>query len=465
MGSAGDRYFIAMRYILGRSLDKALREDGPLPWAEVLRLAEQIGGALAFAHERGFLHRDVKPANIIRTPEGAYVLTDFGLTRAMMATGLTSHTGAALGTPAYIPPEIWLGEKATPATDEYALACVLVEALTGDVLFAGDTPPAVMTRHVLKGAELPEAWAEGVPEDAGVIFARALSKAPGERYGGPGALVQTLHDLLLKKQQRKAEEAARQQREAEEIAHQQREAEEAARKRLEVAPQLPAANIKSPSASEELILTLAPGVEMVFVRIPAGEFLMGENPPQPVHVDEYWIGKYPVTNAQYAAFVRAGDNRYVPKYWEHGHIPSGKEAHPVVYVSLHDAKAFCEWVTQVTGQTVQVPTEAQWEKAARGTDGRTYPWGEDAPTRRHCTFAAEGTTPVGAHSPVGDSPYGCADMAGNVWEWCVGSILRGGSWYNKEAEVCRCGFRNWSIPWLRLNSWGFRCVRISPQSP
>lgn len=180
MGGAGDRYFIAMRLVPGKALDKTLAEEGPLPWTEVLRLTEQIGGALAFAHERGFLHRDVKPANVIRTPEGEYVLTDFGLTRAMMATGLTSHTGSVLGTPAYIPPEIWRGKPATPATDEYALACVLVEALTGTVLFAGEAPPKVMTRHALDGAELPAAWPTGVPKEAGAVFLQALSKAPEE---------------------------------------------------------------------------------------------------------------------------------------------------------------------------------------------------------------------------------------------------------------------------------------------
>lgn len=192
MDSAESRYFIAMQYIAGLSLDRILAERGPLPWPDVLRLAEDVGGALAFAHARGFLHRDVKPSNILCTSEGEYVLTDFGLTRAMMATGLTSHTGAVLGTPAYIAPEIWLGQKATPATDEYALACVLVEASTGEVLFAGDTPPAVMTRHVLSGAELPQTWPDGVPVGVNGILRQALAKEPTARHGGPGFLAVAL---------------------------------------------------------------------------------------------------------------------------------------------------------------------------------------------------------------------------------------------------------------------------------
>ncbi|MCU0484835.1 MAG: protein kinase [Anaerolineales bacterium] len=195
MGEADGRYFIAMRYLPGQSLDHILREQGPLSWEKAVRMAGQIGAALDYAHKEGFLHRDVKPSNIICTPENAYVLTDFGLVRAMMSTGLTSHTGAVLGTPAYIAPEIWLSEPAVPATDQYALACVVYEALTGKVLFAGDTPPAIMTRHVLKGAELPIEWPEGVPAIAEGVLARALVKNPNERYTSLGDFIKALQDL------------------------------------------------------------------------------------------------------------------------------------------------------------------------------------------------------------------------------------------------------------------------------
>ena len=104
MGEAEGRYFIAMRFYPGQSLDKILKENGPLSWEDTLKMTEQIGAALDYAHGQGFLHRDVKPSNILRTPEGDFILTDFGLTRAMMSTGLTSHTGAVLGTPSYSMP-------------------------------------------------------------------------------------------------------------------------------------------------------------------------------------------------------------------------------------------------------------------------------------------------------------------------------------------------------------------------
>ncbi len=195
MGEAEGRYFIAMRFYPGQSLDKILKENAPLSWEDTLKMAEQIGSALDYAHGQGFLHRDVKPSNILRTPEGDFILTDFGLTRAMMSTGLTSHTGAVLGTPSYIAPEIWEGKPATPATDQYALACVVYEALTGQVLFAGETPPVIMTRHVLKGAELPEAWPEDVPQGVGYVLAQAFQRDPDERLQSAGALVAALGGL------------------------------------------------------------------------------------------------------------------------------------------------------------------------------------------------------------------------------------------------------------------------------
>jgi formylglycine-generating enzyme required for sulfatase activity len=113
----------------------------------------------------------------------------------------------------------------------------------------------------------------------------------------------------------------------------------------------------------------------------------------------------------------------------------------VVQVSWDDAKAFCDWAGLV------LPSEEQWEKAARGADGRRWPWGNEPPTDRHCNFNmnVKDTTPVGRYSPLGDSPFGCADMAGNVWEW-TGSwfdtqqtrrVVRGGSWYDVSDQRAR----------------------------
>jgi serine/threonine-protein kinase len=197
----------------------------------------------------------------------------------------------------------------------------------------------------------------------------------------------------------------------------------------ETLPYKPEAKVLSTEWAQELSLTLAPGVTMELVRIPAGEFLMGsdtnkdkaadyeETPQHRLHLEEYLIGKTPVTNAQYLAFVQATGHK-PPEFWIQGVIPQGKEQHPVVNISWFDAFAFCRWAGQGSGHVVRLPSEAEWEKAARAAGGRIWPWGSQPPDKKRCNFNNNvgGTTPVGQYSPRGDSPYGCADMAGNIDE-------------------------------------------------
>lgn len=173
-------------------------------------------------------------------------------------------------------------------------------------------------------------------------------------------------------------------------------------------------------------MTAIPVPEMV--RIPAGKFTMGakeddpeayddEQPQRVINLPEYEIGKYPITNGEYAAFVESTGHK-PPENWVDGLLPAGKEKHPVTYVSWYDARDYCKWLSQETGQEYYLPTEAQWEKAARGTDGRTYPWGNESPDKTRCNYDTNvgDTSPVGSY-PKGASPYGVLDMAGNVWEW------------------------------------------------
>ncbi len=204
-----------------------------------------------------------------------------------------------------------------------------------------------------------------------------------------------------------------------------------------------------------------PPFEPKLVLIPAGEFLMGSDPKKDRHADkseqpqhrpylpDYYMAKTPATNTQYAAFVQAAGHK-PPDHWEAKKPPQGKEDHPVVNINWRDAMAYCKWLAEITAKPYRLPSEAEWEKAARGTDGRIYPWGNEWDAKR-CNNRESGkddTTPVGAY-PQGASPYGLLDMAGNVWEWTIslyrpypyqsrdgredpraeGSrVLRGGSW-------------------------------------
>ena len=244
-------------------------------------------------------------------------------------------------------------------------------------------------------------------------------------------------------------------------------------------------------------------VELELIRIPAGEFLMGsdpkvdpdardnEKPQHRLYLPEYYIAKTPVTNRQYAAFVEATGHREPNYAWENGRPVRSKLDHPVRGVSWHDAVAYCEWLSERTVRSFTLPSEAEWEKAARGTDGRIYPWGNDGPDEGRCNYGGHvgGTTPVGRYSPQGDSRYGCVDMAGNVWEWTrslwgkdmweepdftypydpkdgredmdagddVARVLRGGA-FGYDRRGVRCASRDWANPRHRYNGLGFRVV-------
>jgi len=224
------------------------------------------------------------------------------------------------------------------------------------------------------------------------------------------------------------------------------------------------------------------------VQVPAGPFLMGSSADDPMASDDerpqhsltlpaYWIGKTEVTNAQFRPFVE-GDgytnrdywtadgwawksSRRQPYYWDDAEWNGDQQ--PVVGVSWYEAVAYVRWLSAQTGHPFRLPSEAEWEKAARGSDGRIWPWGNSwAEGLAHTREAGrERSMPVGSY-PEGVSPYGALDMAGNVWEWCATAwgkgypyavedewtmnyleqqgqgeyrMLRGGSWYNEQKFV------------------------------
>jgi formylglycine-generating enzyme required for sulfatase activity len=188
---------------------------------------------------------------------------------------------------------------------------------------------------------------------------------------------------------------------------------------------------------QELDLTDLDGP--AWVRLEGGTFRMGSErgsadtrPVHEVRVSSFRISCYPVTNAQYAEFVRA-TGRAAPKHWPDGDAPADREIHPVTGVSWHDAHAFCAWLSErvaVGTEGAHLPTEAQWEFAARGAERREYPWGGERPTPERTNYqesAIEDTSPVGSY-PAGATPDGVHDLAGNVRQWCL-------DWYGEyDAE-------------------------------
>ena len=212
-------------------------------------------------------------------------------------------------------------------------------------------------------------------------------------------------------------------------------------------------------------MTPRSGLGIELVPIPAGEFLYGDDKERK-YLPGYEIMKYPVTVAQYRQFCQA-TGRVMPIAPNWG----WQDTHPMVNVTWDDASAFAAW----TG--LALSTEEQWEKAARGMDGWEYPWGNTWDAAK-CQCSPHGHYSADAHStvsvgsfPAGASPYGCLDMAGNVWEWCDSwyevnktRVLRGECWIHGDPDTFRAAFRYCRAPtfWNTLN--GFRCVSRSPAS-
>lgn len=214
--------------------------------------------------------------------------------------------------------------------------------------------------------------------------------------------------------------------------------------------------------------------------VPEGPFLFGSDEAglRPMELDAYRIGVAPVTNGQYRVFVEETGADH-PAHWR-GELPCGEPlAHPVVFVNWHDALAYCGWLSGQTSDRIGLPSEAQWEKAARGglwlageppagatarpnpAPERRFPWA-GATGRERANYAGRygGTTEVGRF-PGGASPYGCLDLAGNVSEWCLDAtgtpVLKGGSWRSEAAHIM-CSNRYPYPAGTRGYGVGFRVV-------
>lgn len=247
------------------------------------------------------------------------------------------------------------------------------------------------------------------------------------------------------------------------------------------------------------------------VLIPAGPFIMGsdaaerswaygasspvarqarwydDEPRRILSLPAFWIDRFLVTHAEYLAFVRAtghrvpgiGKEEYVAQgflvhdydrevtrfLWQGGEPPPGLGEHPVVLVSVEDAEAYCRWRATREGRLLRLPTEEEWEKAARGADGRWFPWGKTWDPRRLNNAEAGPlfTTPVTAY-PLGRSPYGIFDAAGNVFEWTASRypdgrrVMKGAGSWDDEAGICRPASRHGRPPSSRHILFGFRCA-------
>jgi formylglycine-generating enzyme required for sulfatase activity/predicted Ser/Thr protein kinase len=488
----GGCYYLVMEYIRGKNLHTYLGLDQPpgqrLGEAETLNLITPVLDALEYMHNQKppIIHRDIKPRNIVITPENKVYLVDFGLAKAYEANRVNSVTINHI-TPGYSPPEQY-SQQTDMRSDLYSVGATLYTMLTGTI------PPDALSLE--RGTQSLRSLRDQNPdvsarlEDA--IF-QLMTLNPIHRQRGLRLLKPALGETV-RNNSRPLEPALGESPPADAAPSQHQ------------APPRPAQPQRSHPAS-------LPSWVPDMVKIPAGPFLMGssdadtlarddEKPQHRLELPTYWIGRTPVTNAQFRPFVagdgyrnrdywteagwawREEDKIVKPQYWDDPQWNG--DDYPVVGVSWFEAVAYCRWLEAQTGIPFQLPTEAEWEKAARGPDGLIWPWGNTWKEGLcNSKEAGIGKTTLVGNYPKGASPSGALDMAGNVWEWCAtkwrkdypytvedewtaeylagdnGRMLRGGSWVIRRGFV-RGALRYDNNPRFRYNRYGLRLARHSP---
>ena len=535
--------FLVMRYLPGGTL-KGLMGD-PLPFPQAVKLLIPIANALKYAHEQGVIHRDIKPGNILITQSGQPVLSDFGVAKVLESeeTLDLTTTGMGVGTPEYMAPEQAEGKPVNVQADVYSLGIVFYELVTGKKPFTAETPMAVIVKQMHDPLPQPSLYNPLLPRDVEQVLFKALAKKPENRYANMSEMIQALESLPGNKGKAinakliarfKAGEKSTEHPAAKSIENYQpstRMPGQPARSKpiliifaslgiLGMLAVLVFTNqkknfpvvgspqpIQSPQTSETPLIQPTKSTAankaipilkigstavskkdgMTLVYVPAGEFEMGsqdgEADEQPVHkvfLGAFWIDKTEVTNSQYSKCMDEGactppmasGSQTRTRYYG----SSGYSDFPVVYVNWNQADLYCRWAGR------ELPTEAQWEKAARGMDSRIYPWGEEKPNSAYLNFNANDgdTTKVGSYQQ-GISPSGTLDMAGNVWEWTADwydseyyssqvnwrnplgpsageyHVQRGGAWGDGDYKV-RSTYRKKKYPTYGNNYDGFRCA-------
>lgn len=209
----------------------------------------------------------------------------------------------------------------------------------------------------------------------------------------------------------------------------------------------------------------------VFCYVDAGPFIYGPSGDYAEIKSPYYVSRFPVTVKDFLAFLEDAKHPFPEEDLAQLLLVCPDHKCPVSHVSWEDAKEYCRWLRRVSNEYYSLPHELEWEKAARGVDGRLYPWGNQEPTHEQACFAGErlyeSTMPVTSY-PANRSPYGCMEMVGNVWEWCLDNvddarqphILRGGSWCN-TVDYCNCVARTFSFPPTKRQDFcGFRVIYL-----
>jgi formylglycine-generating enzyme required for sulfatase activity len=429
--------FYVMGYVEGESLKDRLAREGALPLDDAVRIAAEVGDALQYAHERGVLHRDIKPANILLSREHAMV-TDFGIAKLMeqAAVGQSSLTGAGLtpGTAEYMSPEQAGGAEHLDArSDVYALAAVLYEMLVGEPPFTGPSVQAVVARVLTERPRPIHTVRPDVPLSLERAVAAGLAKVPADRPASARAFV-----TMVTRPRAGRRSTIRQLGWASLVA--------VAVVTVVWGAVRSAGRRAAPSGT---------------VLVPAGPYPVGGRPwrsATTVRLDAFRIDSTEVTVGAYQRYL---DSTAAPTPWT-GKPP---DEWPVTGVLWSEAVAYCRWRDPLG----RLPTEDEWEAAARGTDARAYPWGNGWEAGRANAASATDTLVPVASFPLGRSWVGAVDLIGNAWEWVATDsagergeplhVIKGGA-FDTPPKNATAAFRAW-LPEDRRTLWktGFRCAR------
>jgi serine/threonine-protein kinase len=513
-----------------------LMKGQPLSLNEIKRIIGQIGDALDYAHTQGLVHRDVKPSNVLIDKRGNCLLTDFGIVKLLQNKTATITTGGVTGTPAYMSPEQGMGRQLDGRSDQYSLGVILYELATGRPPYDADTPMAVVIKHINESLPPPRSVNPAISEGVEKVITRALSKNPEERFLTITDMVYALEKAITDEQaansaptQKMAPTAPRLRWPvlaglglagfvalmgawtmfsgslwaSTPISPTSTATLTVPAPTTTTVPPSPSATAQAqPTATVAISPTVSAAITpstgltqiserdgMVQVFVPAGPFTMGsttedqnalafERPQREVTVDDYWIDQTEITNAQYALCVAAGRCRAPISARSATRLDYATnpdyQNYPVIYVGWSDARNYCEWAGR------RLLSEAEWEKAARGTDARIFPWGNTQPNQTRANFnnLRADTTAVGSY-PESASPAGALDMAGNVAEWVndwylgayyrtapllnplgpdtgTARVVRGGGWSSDLRNIRTANRYNYG-PTGRENFIGFRC--------
>lgn len=400
-GEHEGRPFIVMEFLTGQSLKNAITEAKTGDLVNQISTALQVAHALEYIHAQQMIHRDIKPDNVCIDPGGRARLIDFGIAKFLGES--RTRTGMAMGSPQYMAPEQVTGQPLTPATDVYAFGLLCYELFSGTKAITRDTIESVFYAILNQPLDMEPLIKKNVPAGLQELIRRCTAKNPADRIQNFDLICRELEGYLSGPTQPNTTKPAPR------IVLPQGRALKPAWLGIAAAVLLACSGLAykvfhTPSIPKEFD---TPSGKMILV--PEGTFLAGAD-KHPVSVPAFYLDRTEVSNRVYAQFLHATGHPPPDRFRE------DRPDEPVVNVTHFDAQAFAKWAGK------RLPTDTEWERAARSVDGRLYPWGNDPDPRKanvnnNPNLPRPGTVQsVYAFSNYA-SPDGILNLCGNVWEW------------------------------------------------